>query len=100
RDLIPDRCKLESDFPVEDLVPLAIREGNRKKPIYELHKWWARRLGSNFRMLILGALSSSRRSNATLWKYFYSDINVPSLTVFDPFMGGGTSIVEASKLGA
>jgi len=44
---------IEHDFPIEDLNRIAQKEGNAKKPIYQMHKWWARRLGSVFRMLIL-----------------------------------------------
>ncbi|MBM3150231.1 MAG: DUF1156 domain-containing protein, partial [Chloroflexi bacterium] len=44
---------IEHDFPIEGLNKIAQKEGNAKKPIYQMHKWWARRLGSVFRMLIL-----------------------------------------------
>ena len=100
RRVIPVRSRIERDLPIESLVPLAIREGNRKKPIYEVHKWWARRLGSNFRMLLLSALLPAGITDKKLWKAFYSAHRRRGLVVLDPFMGGGTSIVEATKLGA
>jgi len=31
---------------IERLNKIAKKEGNAKKPIYQIHKWWARRLGS------------------------------------------------------
>ena len=44
---------IERDFPIEKLNEIARKEGNAKKPIYQIHKWWARRLGSVFRMILL-----------------------------------------------
>jgi len=82
------------------LMPLAKREGNFKKPIYQMHKWWARRLGVNFRFLLLAATSRSNIQEKTIWRKFYHPDARLELTVLDPFMGGGTSIVEATKLGA
>ncbi len=62
-----------------------------------MHKWWARRLGVVFRMLLL----SQSDQDADLWEQFYSPHAVPQdFTVLDPFLGGGTSLVEAAKLGA
>ena len=50
---------IESDaFPFEFLSQLAERESWRKevhRPIYHVHKWWAKRLGSVFRGILLGA---------------------------------------------
>jgi len=39
---------IEKSFPVQYLNPVAMAEGNAKKPVYQMHKWWARRLGSVF----------------------------------------------------
>ncbi len=51
---------IESDaFPFEFLSHLAERESWRKevhRPIYHVHKWWAKRLGSVFRGILLGAV--------------------------------------------
>lgn len=65
-----------------------------------MHKWWARRLGVNFRFLLLGATSSSNTHEKTIMRRFFQPNSKLNLTVLDPFMGGGTSIVEATKLGA
>ncbi len=92
--------RLERDLPVEGMYRLALNEGNRKRPVFEIHKWWARRPGVNFRMIVLSALSPSSSREATLWREFYSHHNLSRLVVLDPFMGGGTSIVESVKLGA
>src|SRR5437870_5435393 len=100
RRRIPVLARIERDLPVEELIPLAVREGNRKKPVYEIHKWWARRLGSNFRMMLIGAVKPETIGNRELWSDFYSRHQWKNLVVCDPFMGGGTSVVEATKLGA
>ncbi len=97
---VPRPSRIERDFPIEGLYRLALNEGNRKRPVYEIHKWWARRLGVNFRMALLSAMSSSKTREVSLWRAFYSHQNWPKLVVLDPFMGGGTSVVESVKIGA
>ena len=51
---------IETDaFPFEFLSQLAERESWRKevhRPIYHVHKWWAKRLGSVFRGILLGTM--------------------------------------------
>ena len=91
---------IESDaFPFEFLSQLAERESWRKevhRPIYHVHKWWAKRLGSVFRGILLGA---KLPEDHDLAKEFYQTQHFASVTVFDPFMGSGTTIGEAHKLG-
>jgi putative DNA methylase len=95
---VPAKTRIEAEIPVERLYELAIREGNSKKPVYEMHKWWARRLGSVFRMLLLLATAPANQSDEELWQRFYQGEDLSHLRLLDPFMGGGTSIVEATKL--
>jgi putative DNA methylase len=98
---------IEHDFPIEGLNKIAQKEGNAKKPIYQMHKWWARRLGSVFRMLILASFAEDDIHPMELWRRFYTrnqltverdGQQVPPI-ILDPFMGGGTTIVEALRLG-
>ncbi len=98
--MIPRKTILESDPPVILASNLALKEGNSKKPIYMMHKWWARRLGSVFRLLLLGATHSSRQSAWLKNGAFYEKHDLSKIRVLDPFMGGGTTLVEASKCGA
>ena len=37
---------IEEDFPIEKLNEMASKEAQAKKPIYQIHRWWARRVGS------------------------------------------------------
>lgn len=87
------------DFPFEQLSRIAERESWRKeiyRPIYHVHKWWAQRLGSVFRGILLGALTP-RGTNVL--ELFYSPARFPDKVVFDPFMGSGTTLGETLKLG-
>jgi adenine-specific DNA methylase len=90
---------IEKSFPVDYLNPVAMAEGNAKKPIYQMHKWWARRLGSVFRMVILATFSDENQSDNDIWHMFCNGANLNGAIVLDPFMGGGTTIVEALRLG-
>jgi hypothetical protein len=43
---------IERSFPIERVNEIASKEGRAKmyyRPIYTMHKWWARRLGCVFR---------------------------------------------------
>ncbi len=95
---IPTWTMLEAgDLPVRQLAAFALREGRRPRPIYTAHKWFARRLGCVFRAILIGATSKPKDD---FWAAYYGDANLKTLKVLDPFVGGGTSVVEASRLGA
>ena len=91
---------IETDkFDFEFLSRLAERESWRKeihRPVYYLHKWWAKRLGSVFRGILLGSLLPDKEN---LLDNFYSSLSFPNTNVFDPFMGSGVTVGEAHKLG-
>lgn len=91
---------IETDaFPFEFLSRLAERESWRKevhRPIYHVHKWWAKRLGSVFRGILLGTALPQQSDLAAA---FYKPHHFRDITVFDPFMGSGTTVGEAHKLG-
>ena len=65
-------------------------------PVYYLHKWWARRLGSVFRGIVLAACLDDQ---GDFWNRFYGNNNFDDTILFDPFMGSGVTIGEAIKLG-
>ncbi|MHA2244417.1 MAG: hypothetical protein ACXADY_05570 [Candidatus Hodarchaeales archaeon] len=87
---------IEETFPIREISELAIPERSSYKPIYQISKWFARRASSTFRAIILGSILSS---DADLMKNFYNEHNFCDFTVIDPFMGGGTTIIEGLRLG-
>lgn len=94
-------CALEEDaFPFEALSEIAEIESWRKeinRPSYHIHKWWAQRLGTIFRAIVLGAFAPK---GSNLMDLFYQPVRLPkNATVLDPFMGSGTTIGETLKLG-
>lgn len=99
--LRPGPRAIEDDaFPFEALSDVAELESWRKeinRPLSHLHKWWAQRLGTVFRAIVLGALAPK---GTDLLDLFYQPVRVPDAVVFDPFMGSGTTITETVKLGA
>ena len=98
-DLETQRAIESNAFPFEQLSRIAEHESWRKeiyRPIYHVHKWWAQRLGSVFRGILLGALMPE---GTDVLAQFYSPARFPDTVVFDPFMGSGTTIGETLKLG-
>jgi len=90
---------IEIDFPFENVDPIAEKESYRKevaRPIYHIHKWWAQRLGSVFRAIILGTVLDEEEK---IWEAFYRKHDLTDKIILDPFMGSGTTIGEAAKLG-
>ena len=126
---------IEKGFPIERVNEIAAKEGRAKmhyRPIYTMHKWWARRLGCVFRTICLYALLDDPEKVSVhepgengslsdfgagandiqelldtvdiadpdaLWELYSKDVRVEDKKILDPFMGGGTSLVEASRFG-
>ena len=90
---------IEFDLPIEEISPLAIREANGRIPIYRIHKWWARRLGSVFRGLILASLYSGQNPKL-LWEKYQENTTFDwKPVILDTFVGGGVSMMEGLRLG-
>ena len=91
---------IEEDFPIVEINRLAVPERNAFKPIYQMHKWFARRASCVFRAILLAAM---KPVGTDIMAEFYRDhTNDPDTcgkVILDPFMGGGTTIVEALRLG-
>lgn len=105
----PKTC-LEVDFPIlpiNDIAKVETASGAGRKPIYTMTKWWARRASSVFRsLLIAGATRTpddSSQAAKLVWDNYYANHEkrgaFKHLKVADIFMGGGTTLVEGSRLG-
>ena len=105
----PKTC-LEVDFPILDVNSVAAVEassGAAKKPIYQMSKWWARRQSSVFRSILIAAATKApddpSHAAKLVWDNYYANHQKKGafkhLKVADIFMGGGTTLVEGSRLG-
>lgn len=95
----PSQRAIEDGFPFEYLSEVAEVESWRKevwRPVYHTHKWWAQRLGSIFRATILGCAVPK---GSAVMDMYASAVKLPAPVIFDPFMGSGTTVGEAHKLG-
>lgn len=87
------------DIPIVQIAELALREGQGSNPLYRVHRWFARRLGSQFRS-ILTALTLRPEQAEAFWETYLNTTSVDGAIVLDPFMGGGTSLVESMHCNA
>jgi putative DNA methylase len=102
----PKTC-LEVDFPILPVNQVAVIEGNAGKPIYQMSKWWARRRSSVFRSMLIAAAAKApddpSQAAKLVWDSYYANHQKKGafahLKVADIFMGGGTTLVEGSRLG-
>ena len=88
------------DFPFEAISEAAQLESWRKeiyRPIYHIHKWWAQRLGSIFRAAIIAAAAPA---GTNIEASLHRPVQLEDYVVYDPFVGSGTTVGEAHKLGA
>jgi putative DNA methylase len=93
--------QLESELPIRELSMIAAADKRSIDPTYSAHRWWARRPPAIMRGLLLAAALSANTSIDEFWKAFASPTNsLAGLRVHDPFVGGGSTLVEAARLGA
>lgn len=88
---------IEKNFDISFISDLALREKQIQqnyRPIIAVHKWFARRPGTLFRGLLL-----SEFLDKPLREVFYQANRLKGIKVADPFMGGGTPLIEANRLG-
>ena len=129
---------IERGFPIERVNEIAEKESRAKqyyRPIYTMHKWWARRPGCLFRAISLYSLLDENTTvddvevyepgenqqlgdngldkndlveaianvdmddPESLWDFYPKDVRINDKKILDPFMGGGTSLVEGSRFG-
>jgi len=88
---------IEEHFDITFVSALALREKQIQqnyRPIIATHKWFARRPGTLFRALLLSEFAAEPVS-----KTYYKSHSFSGRRVGDPFMGGGTPLIEANRLG-
>lgn len=99
--LVPSMSLLETEFPADIVGELAKRGRRRSGVAYGAHKWWARRPPESVRALLIAAALGPDQRQVLLAKLADKrDTTYANARVADPFVGGGTSLVEAQRLGA
>ena len=89
---------LERNFDTAFVAPLANAEKQIQqsyRPVIGVHKWFARRPGTLFRSLLLAEFIDE----TPLSQSFFRGHSLKDITIADPFMGGGTPLIEANRLG-
>jgi adenine-specific DNA methylase len=89
---------IEDNFDISFVADLAHREKQIQqiyRPIIAVHKWFARRPGTLFRAILLSEFGS----NSLLKEKFYKMNKLNGINIADPFMGGGTPLLESNRLG-
>ena len=87
---------LEKDFDASFATALALKEKQIQqnyRPIIGIHKWFARRPGTIFRTLLFAEFNGEEPFEKSYWRAPAEGV------IADPFMGGGTPIYEANRLG-
>ena len=93
---LPPSSRLETRFDAPFTATMALREKQVQqsyRPIIGIHKWFARRPGSLFRSLLLSEFGGRAVAED------YWDGHRIGGVIADPFMGGGTTVFEALRLG-
>ncbi|MDM8517575.1 DNA methyltransferase [Desulfobacterales bacterium HSG16] len=88
---------IDNKFDVEFADQIAKLESYNKhlyRPNTYLHKWWARRCGSTFRLILKHLVPDSARRD------YYLPGGLEGKIILDPMAGGGTTLHEAIRLGA
>jgi len=89
---------IEKDFDIPFVAQLAQREKQIQqsyRPVIGVHKWFARRPGTLFRALLLAEFANEQ----PLATSFFRSQDLGPLIVGDPFMGGGTPLLESNRVG-
>ena len=95
------RTLLEDNLQYRELSLLVQRDRRLSDPVLSAHRWWARRPPAVFRGLLLSAALAADEPIASFWqKYSSAAPELRGWNVYDAFVGGGTTLVEAARLGA
>ncbi len=88
---------LEKHFDATFATRLALKEKQIQqnyRPVIGVHKWFARRPGTIFRCMLLAEFNGQENLDTSYWRsHRFQGV------IADPFMGGGSPIFEANRLG-
>ena len=88
---------IDASFTVDFANAIAELESYNKhlyRPNTYLHKWWARRCGSTFRLILKHLVQDEAQRD------YYAPGGLAGKIILDPMMGGGTTLHEAIRLEA
>lgn len=92
---------VEAWFPYVAVSQLVAADRRSKDPVYGVHRWFARRPPTLVRALLLASHLDADTDTDAFWdKHSTPGAWLADAVVYDPFMGGGTSLVESARMGA
>lgn len=99
-DMLPVTL-LEAGFPYDAVSRLVAADRRVRDTAYQAHAWWARRPSALVRAaLVAAALPADAPEEAFRDAYAGETTPLAGWRVLDVFAGGGTTLVEAARLGA
>ena len=78
----------------DEMARLEAYNKHHYRPNTYMHKWWARRCGSTFRLILKHLVPVENGGD------YYAPGGLEGATILDPMMGGGTTLHEALRMGA
>ncbi len=78
----------------DEMARLESYNKHHYRPNTYLHKWWARRCGSTFRLILKHLVQDEAQRD------YYAPGGLEGKVILDPMMGGGTTLHEAIRMGA
>lgn len=92
---------LETAFPYADVSKLVAADRRSRDSAYQAHRWWARRPPALIRGVLLAAALPASADVTDFQAAYGSETHyLEGWRVLDVFAGGGTTLVEAARLGA
>lgn len=96
--MTPSHCSLPIDTAFDSafadkLARIETFNKHHYRPNTYLHKWWGRRCGSTFRLILKGLVTDGVAAD------YYASGGLAGKVILDPMMGGGTTAHETIRLG-